>query len=79
MNMATHNSEHGYIMPLLFLGHGSPMNVIEKNQFTEEWQAISATFPKPNAILCISAHRETKGTLLSFLIIIVLPESRGIN
>jgi len=52
-------------MPLLFLGHGSPMNAIEENQFTEGWRTISGTIPKPDAILCISAHWETKGTFVT--------------
>lgn len=49
-------------MPLLFLGHGNPMNAIEENQFTRGIQNIAKTLPKPNAILCISAHWFTKGT-----------------
>lgn len=49
-------------MPVLFLGHGSPMNAIEDNQFVREFQSISKTLPIPKAILCISAHWYTKGT-----------------
>lgn len=49
-------------MPVLFLGHGSPMNAIEDNQFTKGFQNIAKTIPKPKAILCISAHWFTKGT-----------------
>jgi len=49
-------------MPALFLGHGSPMNGIEDNQFTKGFQNISKTLPTPNAIVCISAHWFTKGT-----------------
>jgi Uncharacterized conserved protein len=56
------NSE---IMPILFIGHGSPMNAIEENEFTEGWKTIAGTFPKPDAILCISAHWETKGTFVT--------------
>jgi 4,5-DOPA dioxygenase extradiol len=52
-------------MPVLFIGHGSPMNAIERNQFTEGWRAIAATFPKPDNILCISAHWETNGTFMT--------------
>jgi 4,5-DOPA dioxygenase extradiol len=52
-------------MPLLFLGHGSPMNAIEENEFVKGWRAIGKTLPKPNAILCISAHWETKGTFVT--------------
>jgi 4,5-DOPA dioxygenase extradiol len=49
-------------MPILFLGHGSPMNAIEENQFVEGFRKVGKTIPKPNAILCISAHWLTKGT-----------------
>lgn len=49
-------------MPVLFLGHGSPMNAIEENQFVEGFRNTAKTLPKPNAILCISAHWFTKGT-----------------
>lgn len=52
-------------MPVLFLGHGSPMNAIEENQFVEGFRKIGKTIPKPNAILCISAHWETKGTYVT--------------
>ncbi|MDX2190967.1 MAG: 4,5-DOPA dioxygenase extradiol [Bacteroidota bacterium] len=49
-------------MPVLFLGHGNPMNAIEENQFVTGFRSIAKTLPKPNAILCISAHWYTKGT-----------------
>ncbi len=49
-------------MPILFLGHGSPMNAIEEHQFVEGFRKVGKTIPKPNAILCISAHWLTKGT-----------------
>ena len=52
-------------MPVLFLGHGSPMNAIEKNEFTEEFRKISKEIPKPVSILCISAHWETRGTFVT--------------
>jgi 4,5-DOPA dioxygenase extradiol len=53
------------IMPVLFVGHGNPMNAIEDNEFTEGWEKVSSILPKPNAILCISAHWETKGTYVT--------------
>jgi 4,5-DOPA dioxygenase extradiol len=53
------------IMPVLFVGHGSPMNAIEQNEFTKGWKTISSSLQKPNAILCISAHWETKGTFVT--------------
>lgn len=49
-------------MPVLFLGHGSPMNAIEENEFVAGFRRIAAKIPKPNAILCVSAHWETQGT-----------------
>ncbi|MAC94873.1 MAG: 4,5-DOPA dioxygenase extradiol [Flavobacteriales bacterium] len=52
-------------MPVLFLGHGSPMNAIEENEFVQGFRNIAKDIPKPNAILCISAHWETKGTLVT--------------
>jgi 4,5-DOPA dioxygenase extradiol len=52
-------------MPVLFVGHGSPMNAIEENEFVTEWRNIAKSIPKPNAILCISAHWETKGTYVT--------------
>jgi len=52
-------------MPVLFLGHGSPMNAIEDNEFVRGWKTIGQSLPKPKAILCISAHWETKGTLVT--------------
>lgn len=52
-------------MPLLFTGHGSPMNAIEENDFVRGFRNISKTLPKPNAILCISAHWFTNGTFVT--------------
>lgn len=53
------------IMPVLFLGHGSPMNAIEQNEFSRGWQNTATTIAKPSAILCISAHWETRGTFVT--------------
>lgn len=52
-------------MPVLFLGHGSPMNAIEDNRFVATFQRLGNELPTPNAILCISAHWETKGTFVT--------------
>ena len=43
-------------MPALFIGHGSPMNTLESNGYTQAWRAFGQHLPKPRAILCISAH-----------------------
>jgi len=52
-------------MPVLFIGHGSPMNAIEENEFVEGFGHIGKSIPKPEAILCISAHWETRGTFVT--------------
>ncbi|MBK6346764.1 MAG: 4,5-DOPA dioxygenase extradiol [Bacteroidales bacterium] len=52
-------------MPVLFLGHGSPMNAIELNEFSKGWRNIGETLPVPKAVLCISAHWETRGTYVT--------------
>lgn len=52
-------------MPVLFLGHGSPMNAIEENEFVSGFRKLAKNLPKPNAILCVSAHWETKGTFVT--------------
>ena len=52
-------------MPVLFLGHGSPMNAIEDNEFTRGWATIGNKIPRPIAALCISAHWETMGSLVT--------------
>jgi len=48
-------------MPALFLGHGSPMNAIEDNEFHRAWRALGQRLPRPRAVLCVSAHWETRG------------------
>jgi 4,5-DOPA dioxygenase extradiol len=50
-------------MPDLFLGHGSPMNAIEENEFVAGFMKIGEEIPTPLAILCVSAHWETRGGL----------------
>ena len=55
-------SKTGDSMPVLFLGHGSPMNAIEDNQYTRGWKDLVKDIPTPKAIVCISAHWETRGT-----------------
>ncbi len=53
------------MMPVLFIGHGSPMNAIEDNEFTKGWREVAKVLPKPKAVLCISAHWETPGTFVT--------------
>jgi len=52
-------------MPVLFLGHGNPMNAIEENEFVQGFRQIARVIPKPQAILCVSAHWETRGTYVT--------------
>jgi 4,5-DOPA dioxygenase extradiol len=49
-------------MPVLFIGHGSPMNGIEDNDFSRRWATVAAEMPVPKAVLVISAHWLTRGT-----------------
>lgn len=58
-------------LPALFIGHGSPLNVIEANEFRPQWEVLGAEFgpgarwPRPQLILCISAHWITRGWWLT--------------
>jgi 4,5-DOPA dioxygenase extradiol len=57
--------EQPYIMPVLFVGHGSPMNGIEDNAFSKGWANIAKDIPTPAAVLVVSAHWFTKGTQIT--------------
>jgi 4,5-DOPA dioxygenase extradiol len=59
---ATSGLKTGAKMPVLFIGHGSPMNALEDNEFTSGWKRLASELPRPKAILCISAHWLTRGT-----------------
>lgn len=61
-------------MPALFIGHGSPMNALERNRYTEVWRALGASLPRPKAVLCISAHWLTRG-----LAVTAMPRPRTIH
>ena len=61
-NFLSDNGNASSKMPVLFLGHGSPMNAIEENEFVQGFRKVSSEIQIPKAILCISAHWETKGT-----------------
>lgn len=49
-------------MPVLFVGHGSPMNALEDNRYSQGWREAAKKIPTPKAILSVSAHWETEGT-----------------
>jgi len=51
----------GGTLPALFIGHGSPMNALEDNAYTRGWRDVAQAMPRPKAILCVSAHWETRG------------------
>ena len=57
--------EQDQLMPVLFIGHGSPMNGIEDNEFSQRWTKLAKEIPVPAAVLVISAHWFTKGTLIT--------------
>jgi len=52
----------GPTMPAFFLGHGNPMNAIQRNAYTEAWSAIGRALPRPRAVLVVSAHWYLPGT-----------------
>ncbi len=57
--------ERDYLMPVLFIGHGSPMNGIEDNEFSRRWTAMGREIPEPAAVLVVSAHWFTRGTRIT--------------
>lgn len=52
-------------MPVIFMGHGSPMNAIEENEFVRGFRELGKSIPEPQTILCVSAHWETRGTFVT--------------
>ncbi len=52
-------------MPALFVGHGSPMNAIKETEFRRGWAEVARKLPRPKAVLCISAHWETRGVFVT--------------
>jgi 4,5-DOPA dioxygenase extradiol len=57
--------EQDFLMPVLFVGHGSPMNGIEDNEFSKRWQQMAKEIPTPSAVLVISAHWFTNSTRIT--------------
>lgn len=56
------NRKNSPVMPVIFVGHGSPMNAIESNTFSENWKKLGESLQKPLAILSVSAHWLTSGS-----------------
>lgn len=52
-------------LPALFIGHGSPMNALEENKYTETWRQLAKTLPRPKAIVLVSAHWYTRRTAVT--------------
>jgi len=52
-------------LPVVFVGHGSPMNALEHNRYTQAWAGLGAEIPRPRAVLCISAHWYTNATAVT--------------
>ncbi len=61
----TKSLRHSDHMPTIFFGHGSPMNAIQDNVFTQAFKKVGQELAKPKAIICISAHWETRGTKIT--------------
>jgi 4,5-DOPA dioxygenase extradiol len=57
--------EQDFLMPVLFVGHGSPMNGIEDNEFSQRWEQMAKEIPTPSAVLVISAHWFTNSTRIT--------------
>ena len=54
-----------HLMPVLFIGHGSPMNGIEDNEFSQRWTQMAKEIPTPEAVLVVSAHWFSRGTRIT--------------
>jgi len=54
--------EQGHPTPVLFVGHGNPMNGISRNRYADGWRSVAAALPRPRAVLAVSAHWYTRGT-----------------
>jgi 4,5-DOPA dioxygenase extradiol len=61
-------------MPAVFFGHGSPMNALERNRYSDAWRRLGAALPRPRAVLAISAHWLTRGTAVT-----AMPQPRTIH
>lgn len=62
------------LMPAAFVGHGSPMNALESNRYTQAWRALGEAVPRPRAVLVVSAHWYTAGTAVT-----AMPRPRTIH
>ena len=67
-------SQGGALMPVVFVGHGTPMNALEDTAFSRAWIAAAALLPRPRAVLVVSAHWETEGAAVT-----AMPRPRTIH
>ena len=67
LNKLSSNFGNTEKMPVLFVGHGNPMNAITDNQYSKSWKTMGEKLPLPKAILCVSAHWLTKGTAVTMV------------
>ncbi|MCQ8119128.1 4,5-DOPA dioxygenase extradiol [Methylomonas rosea] len=74
MNSAKPDNRNLPRMPALFIGHGSPMNALEDNEFSRAWAGLGQSLPRPQAILAVSAHWQTQGTWIT-----AMPQPRTIH
>lgn len=65
LNSLINSADRTELMPVFFIGHGSPMNAIEENEFSISWRNIAKSISAPKAILCISAHWKANGTFVT--------------
>jgi 4,5-DOPA dioxygenase extradiol len=63
--MSNPDDTHRKPMPAVFIGHGSPMNTLAQNRYTEAWRKLGEDLPRPRAILAVSAHWTTRGTAVT--------------
>jgi 4,5-DOPA dioxygenase extradiol len=61
-------------MPAAFIGHGSPMNALQDNRYTDAWAALGASLPRPRAMLVVSAHWYINATAVT-----AMPRPRTIH
>lgn len=72
--MSTASGEPTSLMPAAFIGHGTPMNAIHPNRFTDAWRTFGQTVPRPRAVLCVSAHWFIDATVVT-----AMPHPRTIH
>jgi 4,5-DOPA dioxygenase extradiol len=72
--MTDNTVEPNPLMPVLFVGHGNPLNALEETPFAAAWRQMAAQLPRPRAILCVSAHWETEGSFVT-----AMPKPRTIH